>query len=235
MNAETQRKVAKVQETLNLSRSPVGLAFVEQRPQGVAMTDTKVPSACSFWVLGAKQVFYADASQHANCPVGLHTMGFQAPPAKQEELMGLISTMVKLEYLDMQEVAAIPTVQKPHRGIVYGPLAQMPVDPDVAVFVCTPSQAMLLAEASGKLAWTSGGATAFGRPTCATIPLALKTGNPSMSMGCVGFRVYTQIPDQEMVVTIPGKDLPSVLDKLDTIVNANAVLEEFHTKRRAAV
>ncbi|MBI4236064.1 MAG: DUF169 domain-containing protein [Chloroflexi bacterium] len=234
MNAETQRRIAKLQETLNLSRPPIGLAFVNARPPGVALPDAAVPSACSFWILGARQVFYADLARHANCPVGLHTMGFQAPKEKQEELMDLVGTMVKLEYIEMQEVASIPTVQKPHQGIVYGPLAQMPVDPDAALFICTPAQAMLLAEASGKLAWTGGGATAFGRPTCATIPLALKTGNPSMSMGCVGFRVYTQIPDQEMVVTFPGKDLPDLLSKMDTIANANSALEEFHMKRRAA-
>lgn len=234
MDAQTQRKVARLQESLNLSRPPIGLAFVDARPAGAALPDTAVPSACSFWILGARQVFYADAARHASCPIGLHTMGFQAPKEKQEELMGLIGTMVKLEYIEMQEVASIPTVQKPHQGIVYGPLAQMPVDPDVALFICTPVQAMLLAEASGKFAWTGGGATAFGRPTCATIPLALKTGNPSMSMGCVGMRVYTGIPDHEMVVTIPGKEIPALLDKLETIANANGALEEFHVKRRAA-
>jgi uncharacterized protein (DUF169 family) len=111
----------------------------------------------------------------------------------------------------------------------------MPVEPDVVLFFARPGQAMLLAEASNAVSLTGGGMAAFGRPTCAAIPVAMKAGQPIVSMGCIGFRVYTNIPDDELLMAVPGPQLKSLLERLDTMVNANSALEQFHTERAASV
>ena len=162
-------------------------------------------------------------------------MGFQVPEDRQAEAQAIIQTMCDLEYISPAEAAGLPGVAGDHNGIVYGPLADMPVDPDVAVFFAKPGQAMLLAEGSGCVDWTAGGMSAFGRPTCAAIPTAIQAGTAAMSVGCIGFRVYTGTPDEEMIVAVPAAGIAGLLDQLGTIMKANEALEDFHTKRRATI
>jgi uncharacterized protein (DUF169 family) len=235
MDDTTKRRVAALQETLAFARPPVGLAFVTEAPAGVPLPTEAVPSACSFWITGGRQVVYAPADAHLNCPIGVMAMGFQVPEERREEAEAIVATMCDLEYISPEEAASLPSVEGDHSGIVYGPLADMPVEPDVAIFFGRPSQAMLLVESSGCIDWTGEGITAFGRPTCAAIPMALRAATVSMSLGCIGFRVYTDTPEEEMVVVVPRAQLGDMLDRLDTIMNANAALEEFHTQRRASV
>jgi uncharacterized protein (DUF169 family) len=66
------------------------------------------------------------------------------------------------------------------------------------------------------------------------IPAALASGLTS-SLGCVGSRIYTGIPDDEFYSVIRATDLPSVLAALETITSANAALTEYHTSRRASL
>ena len=233
MNSEMQSKISTLGVSLGLSRPPIGLAFVEQPPDDIGRPDVDVPAACSFWRMAKQEVFYAAEDEHFNCPLGVMTMGFQIPADRQEEARTIVDTMCELEYITPEEANIIPSVSGDHKGIVYGPLAQMPVEPDVAIFVCKPSQAMLLAEASGGVTWTGEGITAFGRPACAIVPIALSSMNTSMSVGCVGFRVYTGISDEELLIAVPRNQIQKIVDKLGTTVSANGVLEEFHTQRRS--
>ena len=233
MNNAMQSKIAVLEQLLGLPRPPIGLAFVDGPPAGVERSDGAVPSACSFWRMAERGVFYASEEDHFICPIGVMTMGFQVPADRQAEAESIVNTMCELEYITPEEARTLPSVPKGHKGIVYGPLAQMPVDPDVALFFCKPGQAMLLAESAGCVAWTGQGITAFGRPTCAAISVALQFGNTSASMGCIGFRVYTNIPDEELPVAMPARELEELASRLDTILAVNSALEEFHTQRQA--
>ena len=235
MDAAMQSRINTLGQSLGLPRPAIGLAFVDGPPAGIEWPDGAVPSACSFWRMAERQVFYAAEEEHFNCPIGVMTMGFQVPAERQEEAESIINTMCELEYFDPEETSALPSVSGTHKGIVYGPLAQMPVEPDVALFFCKPGQAMLLAESCGSFSWTSEGMTAFGRPTCAAIPVALQSMKASASMGCIGFRVYTGIPDEEMMIAIPRSELKGLVDRMETTVSANSALEAFHTQRRAQV
>ena len=233
MDTATQRRIAMLEQSLGLSRPPIGLAFVDESPAGVGRPDGAVPSACSFWRMAEREVFYAAEEDHFNCPIGVMTMGFQIPAERQGEAESIIATMCELEYISPEEAGVLPSVERGHKGIVYGPLARMPVEPDVALFFCKPGQAMLLAESCGSVSWTSQGMTAFGRPTCAAIPVAMELVNATASMGCIGFRVYTGIPEEEMMIAIPRQQLQGLADRMDTTLSANSALEEFHTQRRS--
>ena len=235
MDAAMQSRITTLMPSLGLSRPAIGLAFVDEPPAGVGRPDGDVPSACAFWRMAEREVFYAAEEEYFNCPIGVMTMGFQVPVERQEEADSIITTMCELEYFDPDEASALPSVSGAHQGIVYGPLARMPVEPDVALFFCKPGQAMLIAESCGSFSWTSQGMTAFGRPTCAAIPVALQSRKASASMGCIGFRVYTGIPDEEMMIAIPRGELQGLVDRMETTVSANSALEAFHTQRRAQV
>lgn len=221
----TQRFV----ELIQLKQPPVGLAFVDRIPEHVTHTSRRVPSACTFWRLAEQGVFYASAQDHQECPIGMLTMGFPMPEAQQQRAQDVVGTMASVQYFSPAEVSALPVVDKPHQHIVYGRLDQFPGEADVVLCILDTRQAMLVAEAQGTMNWLQeGGQAAFGRPTCAVIPRALRTGLTSMSFGCVGARTYTGLMPGELVLTLPAAQLASLVERLEVAVSANAALAPFH-------
>ena len=114
--------------------------------------------------MAERGVFYASEEDHYICPIGVMTMGFQIPADRQAEAESIVNTMCELEYITPEEARALPSVPKGHKGIVYGPLAQMPVDPAVALFFCRPAQPTLRAEPPGRIACTGRRVTALALP-----------------------------------------------------------------------
>ncbi|GHO96850.1 hypothetical protein KSF_068980 [Reticulibacter mediterranei] len=220
-------------EALQLQHTPVGLAFVETVPENVQHVARRVPSACTFWRLGEQGVFYANAEDHQECPIGMMTMGFTMPASAQERAQGLVQTMASVKYFSPDEVSALPVVKKPHESIVYGRLDQLPVEADVVLCILNTQQAMLVAEALGQVNWLQSGQSAFGRPTCGVIPRTLMTGETSMSFGCVGARTYIELSPAEVVLTIPAAQFADLVGNLETIVAANAALAPFHQQQKA--
>jgi len=218
---------------LQLQQRPVGLAFVEEVPADIPHTARRVPSACTFWRMGEEGIFYANADDHQECPIGMLTMGFSMPASAQQRAQDLVQTMASVQYFSPAEVSALPIVKLPHQAIVYGRLDQLPVEPDVVLCILNTQQAMLIAEALGQVNWLQAGQAAFGRPTCAVIPRTLQTGETSMSFGCVGARTYIDLSPAELVLTIPGNKFAGLVENLATIVSANAALAPFHQQQKA--
>ncbi|HEU5229616.1 MAG TPA: DUF169 domain-containing protein [Ktedonobacteraceae bacterium] len=218
---------------LHAQHRPVGLAFVKDVPENIQHSATRVPSACTFWRLGEQGVFYATAEDHQQCPIGMMTMGFTMPAEAQERAQGLIETMANLQYFSPAEVSALPVVKKAHQSIIYGRLDQFPVEPDVVLCIMDTQQAMLVAEAMGQVNWLQGGQVAFGRPTCGVIPRTLQTDETSLSFGCVGARTYVGLTPAEVVLTIPGHKFAGLVERLQTIVDANNALSPFHQQQKA--
>jgi uncharacterized protein (DUF169 family) len=142
--------------------------------------------------------------------------------------------MVGLEYIRMEEVAALPRVPGPFRIAVYSPLAKAPVPPDVVVIRGNARQIMLVAEAANAVGIARDGAT-LGRPACAMIPAAMGSAQGNTSLGCIGNRVYTGLADAELYFTIPGARLGEVADALSTIARANRELQSYHEGRRQSL
>jgi uncharacterized protein (DUF169 family) len=220
-------------ERLLGTRTPaVAVTFRDQPPANVERIRTAQPAGCGYWRVAAEegQVFYTEASDHYNCPIGAHTHGVALPPEVGKQLEGLISTMVGLKYLKMADVPAIPHRKDPFKVAVYAPLAATPCEPDVVLVRGNARQLMLVAEAAQAAGVAGDGAT-LGRPTCAVLPQAIATAKTASSFGCIGNRVYTGAHDDEGYFAIPGARLDAVVDSLSTIVNANNELEKFHRAR----
>jgi uncharacterized protein (DUF169 family) len=212
--------------------APVAVAFRVAAPAGVGRVERAAPAGCAYWKSAAEgAVFYTEAADHYNCPVGAHTHGVELPPGRAAELEGVVGTMVGLEYIRMEEVAALPRVTEPFRVAVYAPLAKAPVPPDVVLMRGNARQIMLVAEAARAAGIGHDGAT-LGRPACAMIPAAMRSAQGNTSLGCIGNRVYTGLGDAELYFTIPGAKLGEVVDKLTTIVHANHELRKYHEGRR---
>jgi uncharacterized protein (DUF169 family) len=189
------------------------------------------PSGCTYWKLAAEgQVFYTEAADHYNCPIGSFTHGIDLPQARAQELEGLVGTMIGLEYIRQEEISSIPRRDASFGVALYAPLSKAPFDADVVLVRGNAKQLMLIAEAAGA-AGLSGGGALMGRPTCAMIPASMQGGYVTTSLGCIGNRVYTGLADDEFYAAIPGPKLALLVDKLTTIVAANRELESFHRLR----
>jgi uncharacterized protein (DUF169 family) len=216
---------------LQLSSPPVAITFVDKAPEGVPHVTALEPAGCGYWSRAAEgEVFFTTADDHKSCPVGAHTHNVLLTPAEQEGLMGLVGTMVGLNYLKMEEVPRIPTRTTPMQLAVYAPLGSAPVDPDVVLVRGNARQLMLLSEAA-QAAGVAGGSPAMGRPTCAVLPEAINSDRTAASFGCIGNRVYTGAGENDAYFAIPGDQLRTVEDSLAVIVRANEELEKFHRAR----
>ena len=218
-------------ESLMLQRRPVAVTFREAPPAGVRQFAGTEPSGCSFWRLAAGgQTFYTIPSDHYNCAIGSYTHHIPLPPERAQELDQTLSFMTSIDYIKMDEVPTIPRLPQMPRVIIYAPLADTPVDPDVVLVAGRPGRVMLLQEAAIR-AGVGAQVPLLARPTCMALPAALSQGIVT-STGCIGNRVYTDLGDDELYVVVPGRNLTQVTAALQTIEAANAKLTEYHRGQR---
>jgi uncharacterized protein (DUF169 family) len=224
---------AQLIELLALRSQPVAIKFQDAAPEGVPRIESAALSGCTYWKLAADgRTFYTAASDHYGCPIGSHTHGIDLPEETAKELEGLVGTMVQLEYINMAEVPGIPRRGEPFGVAVYAPLTDAAFEPDVVLVSGNARQMMLLAEAA-HAAGLASDTSMVGRPTCAAIPAVMQSGRTATNLGCIGNRVYTGLPDDELYFAIAGAQLEAVVHKLVTMVHANRELEKFHRGRVA--
>jgi uncharacterized protein (DUF169 family) len=233
MDARTAGR--RLTELLDLPTPPVAVTFAAAAPAGIARVSRPGPAGCAYWKQAAEgAVFYTEAADHFNCPVGAYTHGVGLPPERARELEGVVGTMVGLQYIRMEEVGALPRRTEPFRIAIYAPLAETPSPPDVVLVRGRARQIMLVAEAA-RAAGLEGDRAAMGRPACAMIPAVLEGPGGVTSLGCIGNRVYTGMGDDELYFTIPGSRVGDVVERLEPVLHANRELERYHQGRRAAL
>ena len=212
-------------------RRAVAVSFRDSEPADVKKFEGTEPSGCSFWRLAAEgKMFYTVPENHFNCAVGAYTHNIALSPEREKETEQTLKMMFDLGYVKPEEVPQIPRLTKGPKAIVYSPLGDAQIEPDVVLFAVKPAGAMLLQEATNR-AGVGTGVPALGRPTCMALPASLQHGTIT-SLGCIGNRVYTGLREDEMYVVIRGKDLASVVDALQTIGNANVALQNYAEGRR---
>lgn len=224
-----------LESALDLDYPPVAMARVNQQPDGIVAWTQAEPSACSFWRRAEHEVFFADELSHMGCPIGALVMGFELSGPKQEELMNLIGNMCAVAYLHEDEVNLIPKFDPGPTGVVYGPLADFPLEPDNVILWITPKQTMYLEEALGGTRWSGQTTTVFGRPACGVLPASASTGEMSLSLGCIGMRTFTEIPDGHSLATLPRESLSSLETRLATTLAANTIMEAAYKEMKAAI
>jgi uncharacterized protein (DUF169 family) len=219
---------------LSMGRRPVAVTFLDAEPAGVAKFSGTEPAGCSFWRLAsAGQTFYTVPADHFNCAVGSYTHNIQLPPDRVQETEATLGLMFNLGYVRPEEVPGIPRLPKEPAAIVFAPLGDAPVAPDVVIFTVRTSSAVLLNEAA-----TRAGAMAslplLGRPSCMALPAALAYGTVT-SLGCIGNRIYTNLGADEIYIVVPGPKLQAVSDALGVITSANTALEEYARGRQTSL
>jgi uncharacterized protein (DUF169 family) len=222
-----------LQQLLGLTTEPIAVTFCDEPPPGIERVTAPGPAGCAYWKLAAEgHVFYTVGADHLNCPIGAYTHGLELTSDGQAQLQGMIEKMVGLRYLKMEEVPAIPHRQQPLRIVVYAPLSKAEATPDVVLVQGKARQLMLLTEATQARGLMSS-FPVMGRPACAVIAATMDSGKATTSLGCIGNRVYTGLPDDEFYVAIPGQSLEEIVEALTSIVAANSELEQFHRAKCA--
>jgi uncharacterized protein (DUF169 family) len=104
-------------------------------------------------------------------------------------------------------VPGIAHVPEQPGSIVYGPLTEMPIKPDVVFLRLNAKQAMVLDDALGRVRFE-------GKPQCHVIAIAKQEGVPAISVGCMLSRVRTGMSNNEMTCAIPIDRLADTVEKL---------------------
>jgi uncharacterized protein (DUF169 family) len=223
---------ARLNACVALARRPVALTFLDAAPSGVEKFEGSEPAGCSFWRLAAGgRVFYTVPADHFNCPVGSYTHNISLPPEREKEGQQTLQMMFDLGYVRPEEIPHMPRLEKTPAAVLYAPLGEAPVAPDVVLFACKPAAAMLLHEAALR-AGKSGGFPVLGRPTCMALPAAQQHG-AVVSLGCMGNRVYTGLGEDEVYAVVRGTDLEAIAGALETIASANTALADYARTRQA--
>ena len=189
------------------------------------------PAGCRFWQEAASRVFATTAADHSLCSIGQYTHNLEMSPASSTDLMDALKVFGELSYVREQDVAMIPVLASKPKYVVYGPLGQIPVDPDVVLLFVRADQTLILSEASQQL--ESGLPPAMGRPACAVIPQAKNSGRSALSLGCCGARAYLDVLANDVALyAIPGASVGAFAERIAALSKANQILTKFHQIRR---
>ena len=221
-------------DTLQLRQPPVAIAFTDKIPDGVRVWDGNVPAGCRFWQEAGKSVFATTAKHHDLCALGTYTHNLGGDAAHESERGEALKLLAHLGYVRDADLPLIPVLRDRWPYVVYGPLAEFPMGPDVVLLFARSDQSLILTEAAQQM--EGGLPPAMGRPACAIVPQAMNTGRTALSLGCCGARAYLDAftPDIAMYA-VPGARLAAFTERVATLATANTVLTAFHQVRRLDV
>jgi uncharacterized protein (DUF169 family) len=221
-------------ESLNLTQPPVAVCLTERVPAGVEMWSGHAPAGCRFWQEAAGRVFATSAGDHSLCSIGMYTHNMDLTPAAMTDLGDALKVFAQLSYVREEDVAMIPVLASKPQHVIYGPLAEIPLAPDVVLLFVRADQTLILSEASQQL--EGGMPPAMGRPACAIIPQARNTGRSALSLGCCGARAYLDVlSDDVALYAVPGATLSAFAARVAALSKANGILTKFHQIRRRDV
>jgi len=222
---------ARLTRALDLRAAPIGIAFVggheasgapkfsePAAPPNRAGRTGSVPAGCVFWMKGQERAFATVAADHANCSVGSYTHGFLtlAEAATTDD----VAAVLESGWVGQGDVASLPHLTTRPESIVYGPLATMPVDPDVVLVRIVGAALMILRNALPDL-------RIEGKPQCHIIAIALEHDEPAASVGCALSRTRTGMPPEEMTCALPAVTLRDTVVRIESVAELDRAMARY--------
>ncbi|HYV84309.1 MAG TPA: DUF169 domain-containing protein [Patescibacteria group bacterium] len=225
---------ATLTDALQLTQPPVAITFTDRIPDGVRTWDGQVPAGCRFWQEAARSTFATTSEHHGLCTLGTYTHNLEVDGAHESERAEALKVFAHLGYVREADIPLIPVVRERWPYVVYGPLASIPVAPDVVLLFVRSDQSLVLSEASQQM--EGGLPPAMGRPACAIVPQAMNTGRTALSLGCCGARAYLDVLTPDVALyAVPGARVSAFTERVAALARANSILTAFHTQRRRDV
>jgi uncharacterized protein (DUF169 family) len=139
-----------------------------------------------------------------------------------EEIAGNddVSALLSSGWVTMSMVPEIPTVSEKPVSIVYGPLAESPLDPDVVLLRVNGRQMMVLSDAIP-------GLRIEGKPQCHIVAVAKEQGVAAASVGCALSRARTGMQPHEMTCAIPARDLAGIAGRVQATADVDNVVAKY--------
>ena len=218
-------------QDLGLAHPPVAVCFSDSVPAGVDTWSGKIPAGCRFWQEAASRVFATSAGDHSSCAVGQYTHNLDMSAVSSTDLTDALKVFADLTYVREEDLKMIPVLASKSKFVIYGPLAKIPLDPDVILLFVQAGQTLILSEASQQV--EQGLPPALGRPACGIIPQARNSGRSALSLGCCGARAYLDVLSDDIALyAIPGTALGAFAERIAALSKANQILTKFHQIRR---
>lgn len=227
---------AELTSLLGLAVPPLAITFAQHRPAGIEAFDGPMPdptgdgrtgrvaASCVFWIHGVSRTFATAPEDHGNCSVGCVTHGIKT--LEQVANNADIACLVGAGWVDPAVFPHIPVVTDKPAYIIYGPLAESSIDPDVVLLRLTGKQAMIMKDAIPDI-------RIEGKPQCHIIPIAKELEQPAISVGCMLSRVRTGMTNNEMTCTLPACQLGTVLAKLRAACQADRAVADYASEDKA--
>lgn len=221
-------------QSLKLALPPIAISFAQTLPPGIDLFQGTAPAGCQFWQIAADRVFATVPGDHELCAIGTFTHNLAGTPAHEADRADALKVFADLGYVRPEDLAVVPVLRERHAYVIYGPLAQLPIAPDLVMLFVQPGQQLILSEAVQQVEgqWMP----AMGRPACAIVPQALNSGRAALSLGCCGARAYLdQLTPDVALYAVPGANLDAYVARIAALAQANQVLTQFHQLRRQDV
>jgi uncharacterized protein (DUF169 family) len=217
-------------DALHLATPPIAITFSDDSPGGLAGFDApmsppaedgrtgRVPAGCVFWVHATERTFATMPEDHGNCSVGSLTHGLKT----LDEVAGNgdVAALLGSGWVSPEIVSQIPTVSERPGAIIYGPLADTALDPDVVLLRVNGRQLMVLSDAMP-------GLRIEGKPQCHIVAVAKEQGEPAASVGCALSRARTGMQPHEMTCAIPARQLADVVARVATTAEVDGVVAKY--------
>src|SRR5208282_772739 len=155
------------------------ICFTDAVPAGLKSYAGRVPAGCRFWQDGASGAFATSASDHSLCAIGVYTHNLETSPEQQVDLMDALGVFGELDYVTPADLPLIPVLGSRPTYVVYAPLAETPLPPDVVLLFVNSNQTLILSEATQQV--ENQNPPAMGRPACAVVPQVMNTGRAALS------------------------------------------------------
>lgn len=219
-----------LRDLLGLSNPPLAITFCETPPEDVApyggaLSEAapdgrrgSVPAGCVFWMKAAGRTFSTSAPDHGNCSVGSVTHGFLS--LEEVSTRDDVNALMDAGWVRAADVQSLPVVRERPGHIVYGPLRETPVRPDVVFLRVNAKQAMML-----QAAWPS--IRLEGKPQCHIVAIAKEQGEVALSVGCMLSRVRTEMANGEMTCALPASKLAEVVAALRPSAQADKAVAAY--------
>jgi uncharacterized protein (DUF169 family) len=233
MSIDLEQVAAELTSALHLDVPPIAITFSEKAPVEIPAFDEpmpgptwdgrtgRVPAGCVFWMKATDRNFVTEPADHGNCSVGSLTHGL----VTLDEVAGRadVQALVDSGWVSEDAFPHIPTVSKRPDFIIYGPLSEAPVDPDVVLLRVSPKQLMMISDALPDL-------HIGGKPQCHIVAMAKEQGRVAASVGCMLSRTRTGMSPNEMTCAIPGSRLVNVLTALQAAVAVDESVATYAAK-----
>ncbi|MDI6800144.1 MAG: DUF169 domain-containing protein [Actinomycetota bacterium] len=187
----------------------IGVAIVGKKPRGMRRLGEEEKLTHCAMVARAREgeTFFAEPANY-KCALSRFNFGLQ----KRVDIFksSVVKCLINYGHATGEEIARLALEAKPQlkegkKYLIYFPLSERPLEPDVAIFIAPPLEMMELihsiAKETGEViqGCMSGVSAMCGEVT--VIPIV--TGRPNLSLGCCGARKFGKLKEDELLLGIP--------------------------------